>query len=265
RDLNRIDKAKEHLSIYEKNKLVRPPSNDSLLSAVWELNRGAAEHLKKGINFEADGQIEQAIVEHERALEINPQLVEAHTNLIILYGRSGQAAKAEEHYRAAVRVNPHSADSYYNFGVLLNEQGKFEEASQAFLRCLEINPFHAEANHNYGIMLERKNRFDEAIKHYRVAIENKPDYRPPHFHLARILVRQGDYAQAINHFLKILTPEDESTSLYMYALAATYVRAGNHERALHYMREARRRAAASSKTELLALIERDLRSLEKVN
>ncbi|MBA2647128.1 MAG: tetratricopeptide repeat protein, partial [Pyrinomonadaceae bacterium] len=164
---------------------------------------------------------------------------------------------------AAAAINPHSAESHYNFGVLQNERGKYEEAAQAFLSCLDINPFHAEANHNYGLVLERKGRFDEAAKYYRVAVENKPDYRPSRFHLARLLVREGNLKEALNHFLKTLTPEDENTSLYMYALAATYVRAGENERALYYMREARQRAAASSKVELLTLIERDLRTLEK--
>jgi tetratricopeptide (TPR) repeat protein len=263
RDTGRMDAAKEHLALYQKNKLNSPPANDPLLNAVRELNVGAAEHLKNGISLEAAGQIDGAIAEHESALKINPLLIEAHANLIILYGRLGQTERAEEHYRAAVGINPHSAESHYNFGVLQNERGKYEEAAQAFLRCLEINPFYAEANHNYGMVLERRGRFDEAAKYYRAALENKPDYHLSHFHLARLLVRDGKLKEAINHFLKTLAPENENTSLYMYALAATYVRAGENERALYYMREARQRAAASSKAELLTLIERDLRTLEK--
>lgn len=263
RDLGQTSKANEHFSLYQKNKLVRPRFGDSLLDAVAELNIGAVEHLKKGANFEAAGQLEEAITEHIRALEINPQLVQVHTNLISLYGRRGQMEKAEQHYRESLRINPNQAESHYNFGVLLAGQNRYAEAAAAFRRSLEINPFYAEAHHNYGSMLEREGRLDEAMQSYRAAIENRPNYRLAHYHLGRILVHRGKMTEAINHFLQTLTPEDESTPTFMYALAAAYARSGNRQSAIKYAQKARQRAATLGQTELLALIERDLRTLEQ--
>jgi len=263
RNLRQTAQANEHFALYQQNKLVRPASEDALLDAVAELNVGALDHLKKGANFEADGHLDQAAAEHERALEINPKLAQAHVNLISLYGRMGQAEKAESHYRMAAEINPNLAESHYNFGVLMTGQGKYQEAAQAFRRSLEINPFYAEAHHNYGVLLEREGRFDEAAGHYRAAVENQPNYRSAHFNLGRMLLYQGKQAEAISHFLKTLTPEDESTPKYMYALAAAYARAGDRTHALEYARGARQRAAALGQAELLALIERDLRILEQ--
>lgn len=263
RDAGQTAKAAEHFSLYQKHKLDRPPLADPLMSAVAELNAGAAEHVRRGVESEKAGNLERSVAEHERALAINPQLAQAHINLITLYGRLNRVEQAEKHYRAAVALNPDIAESHYNFGVLMTEQGQYEEAARAFQRSLESNPYYAEAHLNYGVLLERQGRLDDAVARYRAAIENKPNFRLAHFHLGRVLVHKGQLAEAIHHFHQTLAPEDESTPRFMYALAAAYVRAGDRRNALQYARGARQRAAALGQTELLALIERDLRTLEQ--
>ena len=74
---------------------------------------------------------------------------------------------------------------------------------------------------------------------------------------------KAEYDKAIQHFLMTLTPEDESTPRYLYALAATYARAGNSGEALRYARTAQEQAAARGQAELLASIERDFPALAK--
>lgn len=265
RDLGETEKAKQHLSLYQKNKYSRPPLEDGLLDALESLNVSASEHLRKGVELESAGLIEPSITEHERALTADPQLVQAHINLILLYHRLDRPDKAEEHYLAAVKIDPQAAESYYNYGVVLTDEGKYPEAAQAFLQALQINPYYAEANHNYGVMLEREGRLDEAAKYYRAAIDNKPNYQLAHYHLARILVNQRNFTEAIAHLRKTLTPEDENTPLFVYALAAAYVRAGDYNLGLRYLKEAQSRAAAAGQTELSGKIERDLQKLEKHN
>lgn len=264
RDLGRADKAQEHLALSQKHKLSRPPLEDPLLTAIAELNALGSEILKRGVVLESAGRVEESIAEHERALEVNPQLAQSHINLIQLYGRTGQFEKAEKHYRAAVAINPDLADSHYNYGVLLAGQERYAEAAQAFQRSLKINQFNAEAHHNYAAMIEREGRLDEAAEHYRKALENRPGHRLAHFHLGRILVHQGKLAEAIEHFRQTLTPEDEQTPRFLYALGATYVRAGEKQKGVQYLGEAMKRATALGQTQLAASIERDLRQLETV-
>lgn len=263
RDLGEKAKAQEHLLLYQKDKLGWPPLEDPLLEAIKELSAGAHHYLKKGAGLEAAGQIEQAAAEHERALEIDPKLEQAHVNLISLYGRLDQPAKAEAHYRALATVNPNLAESHYNFGVLATGQGRHGEAAEAFRRALEINPFYAEAHNNHGFLLMNEGRLEEAVRHFQAALENKSGFRLAHFHLGRILLHQGKTGEAIDQFLRTLAPEDDSTPGYMYALGAAYARAGNRQNALRYIREARQRASAFGQKELLASIERDLKVLEQ--
>ncbi|MEJ7618319.1 MAG: tetratricopeptide repeat protein [Pyrinomonadaceae bacterium] len=156
RDAGKIEQAKEHFALSQQHKGERPPLDDQLLDAVEALNVSAAEHLRRGVALDGAGNIEASITEHERALQADSQLVQAHLNLILLYHRANRFDKVEEHYRAAVNIDPRAAESHYNYGVALVARNEFNEAAQAFLRALQINPHYAEANHNYGVMLERK-------------------------------------------------------------------------------------------------------------
>jgi len=255
-------RSEEHVKLHAASQNLVPPVQDPLRDEMRMLDRGAASHVQRGIGFEEAGRIEDAIVEHEKALELDPEFVQAHANLIILYGRTNQPQKAEEHFRAAVRLNPNHAQSYYNYGVLLFKQRKPVEAEEAFRKAVEANPFHSEAFHNLGLMREEQGRLDEALQFYRKAIERQPDYPLAHFHIGRILANEKKYDEAISHFLLTLTPEDGSTPTYLYALSATYARAGNREEALRYGRRAREQAAARGQTKLLLSIDRDLRTLE---
>jgi predicted Zn-dependent protease len=113
------------------------------------------------------------------------------------------------------------------------------------------------------MIVEREGKLDEAAAHYRKAIDNKPGYRAARFHLGRILVNQDKLSEAVEQFLQTLAPEDEDTPRYFYALGATYIRAGDRQKGIHYLREALKRAAALDQTRLANSIERDLKTLEQ--
>jgi len=262
RRLGKADQAEEQLRLYEKNKTGVPPTGDSLMAEVRALNHSATYQVQYGAELERQGKLEESAAAHEKALEIDPNLVQAHINLIELYGRLGQFEKAEEHYRASVRIEPGSAESYYNYGVLLLSAEKYSQAEETFRKTIEINPFHAGAHNNLGYLLERQSNFSEAEAEYRKAIEDKPSDRQAHFNLGRILVNQKRFQEGIQELKKTIEPEDENTPRYVYALGAAFARSGDRENALRYIRQARDGAAARGQSTLLASIERDLHTLE---
>lgn len=262
RTLGKADQAEEQLRLYEKNKIAVPPSGDPLLAEVRALNHSATYQVQYGAELERQGKLEESAAAHEKAIEIDPNLVQAHINLIELYGRLGRFQKAEEHYKAAVRIDSGSAESYYNYGVLLLSAEEYARAEEAFRKTIEINPFYAGAHNNLGYLLERQGNFPEAETEYRKAIENKPGDRQAHFNLGRILVNQKKFQEGIQELRKTIEPEDENTPRYVYALGAAFARAGDRQNALRYIRQARDVAAARGQSTLLVSIERDLHTLE---
>lgn len=259
--LNRSTEAAVHLDAYRKYALTEPPLDDPLLRRIHELNQSVQVHLQRAAAMERDGNLPEAIREHEAALAIDRDNVQAHKNLISLYGRTGDRTKAKQHFEQAIRLNPGQSDAWYDYGVLLFSERDYAQAEEAFRHALVINPYYAEAHNNLGVILEQQNRLVEAAGEFRAAIENRPDYPLARFHLGRILVNQNKYEEAIQQFLRALEPEDEKTPAYLYALAATCARAGDREHALQYFTKARDLAVTYGQSRLLASIDRDLKLL----
>lgn len=262
RKLGKDNEAEQQLSLHAETRTLVPPVDDPLRDALRALDRAAESHLERGVELEQAGRLDDAIAETERALQLDPKLVMAHANLIILYGRTGNLKKAEEHYQAAIRLNPHQfPDAPYNYGLVLMKDGKLAEAEKAFRKALEINPSFADAHNNLGFLLERQGKLAEAIAEYKKAVEARPDFRQAHFNLGRVLVNQQQYQEGIRELQQTLQPVDESTPAYLYALGAAYGRAGNRQEAARYLEQAREQASARGQTKLLSDIEKDLQSL----
>ena len=259
RKLGRISEAQEQADLYERNRHIVPPIDDALRDQLRALDISAADHLERGTQLEQVGRIEDAIVETEKALQLDPSMVKAHLNLLILYARTGKPEEAEEHYKAVVAVSPSQfPEAYYNYGVLLLQESKFAEAEKAFRKNVALSPSNDSAHDNLGYSLEREGELSEAAAEYRKAIELNPGSRQAHFKLGRILVNQKQYAEGIDQLLQALTPVDENTPAYLYALGAAYGRAGDSAQALHYLERAKELAAQRGQTALVAEIEKDL-------
>lgn len=79
------------------------------------------------------GREQEAILEYERALKLNPDVFKAHYDLGILYLAQENYQKAEEHFQEAIKIFPKSANSHYNLAFSLGKQGKIEEAEKEYL------------------------------------------------------------------------------------------------------------------------------------
>lgn len=266
RKLGNLAGAEAQLKLYEANRNLVPPIEDPLRDAMRDLDMAAAAHLEWGLELEQVGRSQDALAETEKAAALDPQLVQAQVNLIILYGRIGDFRKAEEHYQKAVALNPHQfPDAYYDYGVLLMNANRPQEAAQAFRRAIEIKPSYADAHNNLGYLLEREGNLDAAADEYRKAIEAKPDFRQAHFNLGRILINKEHFQEGIEQLRQTLTPVDEGTPSYLYALGAAYGRAGNKQQALEYLNQARVQADSFGQKQLLVDIEGDIRKLSSEN
>lgn len=262
--MGKMDQALEQLDLYQRDMTSVLDVRDQLLDEIKALNVNPVDQMRLGMELARQGKFAEAVAAHEKALQINPQLVEAHVSLVSLYGRLGQFAKGEEHFQAAVRLDPKGPASYFNHGLLLASQGRFPEAEGAFRKALEINPLYPDAHTNLGYMLEAQNKLSGAVAEYGKALENNPTDPRAHFSLGRILVNQEAYKEGIEHLQKSLSAADKgSEPSYLYALGAAYARSGDRGNGLRYLRQAREKAAARAQRKLVESIEEDLQTLER--
>jgi len=259
----RAAEAQRLLADYPRYKTVAPPLSDPLMDAVFALDRGPDRLLREAAALEREDQVQSAVDRELAALALDPKLVQAHIDLISLYGRLGNAAEAQRHYREAASLDPKAFDAYYNYGVFCYASGRRTEAREAFSRAVALNPDHAEARNNLGMILQEEGRLADAAREFEKAIEARPDLRLARFHLGRIYANQHRWTEAIEQLRRASEVDDEATPTYLYALGATQARAGQREAARASLSSAHQKAMARGQTPLAQSIERDLRTLGK--
>jgi lipopolysaccharide biosynthesis regulator YciM len=92
-------------------------------------------------------------------------------------------------------------------------------------------------------------------------MEGNPGFRQAHFSLGRLLVDQQQYQEGIEQLIRTLTPVDEDTPTYLYALGAAYGRAGDSAKGLQSLEQAKGVALERGQTAIVPEIEKALESV----
>ncbi|HWP24663.1 MAG TPA: tetratricopeptide repeat protein [Candidatus Binatia bacterium] len=112
---------------------------------------------------------EEARQAYRRALELEPEMSDAHLNLGRLYHEAGMLKESEAHYRAAMKLAPEEAAPHFNLGVLLEDLNRPREAVRCYHEALAKDPDFADAHYNLGLLLESLGKRQEAFAHLRTA------------------------------------------------------------------------------------------------
>jgi tetratricopeptide (TPR) repeat protein len=111
----------------------------------------------------------------------------------------GEEDRAMVAYAQAVSLDAGHAEAQINLGRLLHEAGGVEDAERCYREALRSVPQHPTALFNLGVALEDGSRITDAMRCYRQAIAADPDHADAHFNLARLCEQMRDTAGAFRH------------------------------------------------------------------
>jgi tetratricopeptide (TPR) repeat protein len=136
----------------------------------------AYQHYLEGCRFDHDdGDAERAEAAYRRALELDPTLANAITNLGNLMYRRGNIDEAENFYIRALQVDPEQPEAFYNLGFLLYDRGDTPAAVLNFKRALRSDPAFADAHFNLAMALSDLEQRDEARQHWETYLKLDPN------------------------------------------------------------------------------------------
>ena len=157
-----------------------------------------------------------------RALELDPQLAEAHVSTgRIKFNYDWDWIGAEKDFGRALELDPNSLDAHFFHGMLFMALGRFPEAIAHIERAEQLDPLSATVQSAFGRILYRARRFEEAMVHLNQAIELDPQ-NAPYYRLADVMEEMGRYAEAIalnekGDKLRGQTPVAEPNTARIYA------------------------------------------------
>jgi tetratricopeptide (TPR) repeat protein len=189
------------------------------------------------------GQVDQAIAQYQKALEIQPRSALFHFNLGVAFAQKGQVDKAIEQYQKAVDLQPDYLQARNNLGDALLRTGRTDEAIAQFQEALKIWPNSTILRNNLGCIFLRQGQVRAAMAHFQRTLEIQPNNVDACQYLAWVLatgpepsIRNGaravELAQEANQLSGGGDPEIIST------LAAAYAEAGRFPEAVTTARQA---------------------------
>ncbi len=106
---------------------------------------------------------------------------------------------ARRAYEHAVDLDPDLGPAWTNLGGLRAEAGELDGARDAFAEALRCDPDQPEAQSNLAELALRAGEPDIAIAGYRQVLRHHPEHDEAHYGLARALLAVGGKSQALAH------------------------------------------------------------------
>lgn len=163
-----------------------------------ERTEAARIHTELGQKYLQQGKTEVALEKLNKALQFDPDYVDAHTVIAVLYESINDLPKAEEHYRRAAQLKPKGGAENNNYGRFLCERGRYDDAQAYFTKAL-ADPFYdtpALAMSNAGTCLARAGKTDAAEKMLREALALNGHDASALLAMGSVLYAKGDYFNA---------------------------------------------------------------------
>lgn len=161
----------------------------------------AAEDLTlAGEAAAARGDLEAALQQFARAIEVNPRFTRAHLGMADLYRVEGDYQKAERSYGTAAALEPTSFDAQFGHGLMLHVLDRLAEAVGAYLRALRVRPNDFRANLNLSTAYYQLGESAQALPFAEGAVRLRPEDGAARLNLGVVLASLGRDTEAVAEY-----------------------------------------------------------------
>lgn len=200
--------------------------------------KDAAEiNIKLAVGYIQRQQYNPARDKLEKAIDQDPENVQAYKTLAYLYSLLGLNDKAEEKYDEALERDPENSDLLNSYGTFLCTSGKLDEAQEKF-KAAYSNPFYETlylAESNAGSCYIKQGEYKKAEVLLRKSLRVQPRLPGSLLSMADIGIKTERYMMArayIQRYHAVKAPSPESLWLQIQAEKALGAKD-------HYMKYAR--------------------------
>jgi len=166
----------------------------------------AEQYNRSGLTKKAKGDLEGAISDYNKAIELNPRFADAYSNRGVARKARGDLDGAIADYDRAIKLSPNLKEPYNNRGLAQQLRGNLDAAIDDFHKALRIDPNFAGAHYNLASAARAKGdlklAFDELTK--AIASPDNDHLSQSYNNRGTIRHEQGDNLGALVDYSKAI-------------------------------------------------------------
>jgi serine/threonine protein kinase/Flp pilus assembly protein TadD len=186
----------------------------------------------------SEDNLNEAEAAGKKAMELDPELAEAHAASALGFSLRKDFANAQKEYERAIQLDPKLYEAYYFYARTLFQSGDLTRAADMYEQAARLNPDDYQAvsllvavYHGLGREAEAESTERRALRLTEKHIELHPDDARALYLGAGILARMGDHKRGLEWARRALSIDPEETSI-LYNVACVYSLLGRTEDAI---------------------------------
>ncbi len=131
--------------------------------------------LRDALEAHKAGRLQEGIEIYTEYLVKNPKSAEAYNWRGMAYEDLGELNKALADVNRALELSPNYSDAYNNRGEVYRRQNKFVEAMNDYRKASELEKDFAEPHYNMALILEAQKKNELAVREFDTYLKLKPN------------------------------------------------------------------------------------------
>jgi len=161
-------------------------------------------HKNRGSTLARLGRLEEAAAAHARALESQPDFLDARIALGGVQTDLGRFVDALATLDEAARRHPQSAPAHFQRGRALQLAGRLPEAVEAYLQTIALDAGLAQAHNNLGVIYDQAGEDARALAYFEHAVRLQPGYVHGLLNLVAVMLRLKRFTEAVPYLRQLL-------------------------------------------------------------
>lgn len=129
----------------------------------------ANDYLDRGTESLKKGDLNEAILNLRKAIELDPKSSAAYNGLAAVYQRQGKADMAIVNFTKAIELNPVYKEAYFGRGICYLTTGDYDKAIVNLGKAIEIDKNNADAYYYRAQSYFSKKEYAKSMEDVRVA------------------------------------------------------------------------------------------------
>ena len=150
----------------------------------------------------------------EKAIEINPEYVDAHYELSLILMDKGEYGLAKDHLLKVIKIDPSYMEAHFHLALLFKEIKENKKSKEFFMKAIELDPNFADSYYHYGLLLSSMEDYEDAKNNFEKASDLDQNHFNSYFHLAKLLIDPEDYEKAKKNYLIAIDINQDFTEAY---------------------------------------------------